>query len=200
MELESNQRWKEWLASRWGELIEIYARLRWAMIPIGVRQKRPLRSEWNYNSKGAAGPYLKVDEAKFWTSRNFNLAIVAGPSRIIWCDLDKPELFDKSFLEGLCMITPRGYAMPLKRDRQYSQRRINTLKSAGFDFRDDILYELVPLSVTCLKDHHLGTMKHPTSGNHCVNDEPHDFRVREWISSLDAPLHTYEDVWEAYKQ
>ena len=63
MALQVRVRFKEWWAQKWAEQIKVYIQLGWAMIPIIVRGKIPLKSADNYRSKGAAGPYLSFEEA-----------------------------------------------------------------------------------------------------------------------------------------
>lgn len=192
-------RFSTWWEDQWLTQIAIYNRLGWKMIPIAVRGKLPLHAHDNYESHGAAGPYLTVEDARKWTSKDFNLAVVAGPSGILWIDLDDPSLFRESFRRGLVMRTPRGFAMPLKADNSYTEISAREMKAKGYDFREDIAYELVPLSETCTKDHALHAQRHPGPRESCLDRQPHDYKVREWITPMSNPLLTFGQVYEAVR-
>ena len=191
---------KSWWATRWAQEIDTYGLLGWAMIPIIVRGKIPLKSAGNYLSRGAAGPYLSFEEACSWAEKGFNLAVAAGPSKIIWCDIDSPRVLNRLVPGRPLMRTPRGFAIPIKPDKSATVKRIRALKKQGFDFRQDVTYELVPLSVTCTFDHDLHGKKHPGPRDPCFDNHPHDYRVREWMTPLSAvTLLTFKELWEAYK-
>lgn len=193
---DPKETWKEYQLGRWRELIEFYLSLNWKLIPIGVRAKSPLRAQYNYESRGALGPYCDREQALYWVSKSFNLAVVAGPSKIVWCDMDTPELFRKEFLSGLVFRSPRGYGMPLRPDRSITEAHTEKLKNLGYDFRTDILYSLVPNSSTCRKDHHLGKVKHPGPQHPCVDSKPHDYRLREFITPLSNKILSFKEFME----
>ena len=190
---------KSWWAAKWAIEIDLYRLLGWSMIPIIVRGKIPLKSADNYRSKGAAGPYLSTEEACSWAEKGFNLAVAAGPSKIIWCDADDPKFLQEFPTSGPIMRTPRGYAIPIKPDKTVTKKRIRAMKAHGLDFRQDVTYELVPLSVTCTFDHDLHGKKHPGPRDPCFENHPHDYRVREWIRPLSTELLMFRELWEAYQ-
>ena len=182
--------WKVWKFQEWKKQLSLYYGLGWNLIPIRVRSKRPLADNWNYASKAAEGPYIARPEAEDWVFKDFNLAVVAGPSGIIICDIDKPILFNDELLEkGLVMKTARGYAIPLRLDASCTAGTLRVLKELGYDFRQDVAYELVPLSVTCTHDH--GKVEH-YMGKGCVDGKPHDYRVREWVN-MGKPLLSFAE-------
>jgi len=196
----TNLRFREWWKLQWETCIQFYAKLGWAMIPIGVRSKRPVAAFENYESRGPAGPYLKADDAKYWVWHDFNLAVVAGPSKIIWCDIDQASIFNnlpgrEQLLRGLVMRTPRGYALPLQEGK--GARQLDKLTVRGFDFRSDIMYELVPLSETCTWDHHLRGASHSGPREPCNTGQKHDYHIRTWITPLTNPILTISEFLEA---
>jgi hypothetical protein len=184
---------KDWWAHKWLVLINFYSSSNWKVIPISVRGKHPLRAEWNYESQGAKGPYLKVPEAYEWVKKSFNLAVVAGPSKLIICDIDSPELFRKEWLQGIVAQTPRGYMIPLKPDKGLTSRKTANLKPLGYDFREDAMYELLPLSQTCIFDHGLKGKKHPGPRDPCLDGHTHNYRVREFVTPLSNPVLSFSD-------
>ena len=195
-EFDKSEPFKSWWIRKWCGHLDQYAKWGWAIIPISIRGKRPLSYQTNYPSKGPAGPYLKREEAEYWVSNDFNLAVTAGPSKIIWCDIDDPSAFNAlrnhdKLMQFLVMRTPRGYAMPIK-DGAGGQA-LDRLTERGFDFRDDVSYELVPLSETCLNDHHLHGSHHPGPRESCTNGQAHKYYIREWITSLTNPMVTIQE-------
>lgn len=189
-----DERWRDWWMKQWGTQLELYERLGWKLIPIGVRAKHPLRNQPNYPSRGSEGPFLPKIEALKWVNDDFNIAVVAGESRIVMCDIDSPELFHEEWMKGLVIRTPRGYAIPFKRDRWFRESSIQRLKDEGYDFRGDAQYELVPLSETCMFDNHLNGKIHPSPRDPCVDNHRHDYRVREWITPLTNPILDFRDI------
>jgi hypothetical protein len=161
------------------------------MIPIAVRGKRPLRSDFNYVSHGAAGPYLTQAEALEWVAKGFNLAVAAGPSRIVWLDIDDPAQHLPKLHRGLLMRTARGYAAPLRTDSSFTELIKLKLKENGYDCRDDVAYELVPLSVTCTRDHNLSGEIHLGPQQPCIDGGAHDYRVREFITPPSNPILSF---------
>lgn len=193
---KGEMKWHDWWAERWGTQIETYKKRGWATIPIGVRSKLPVRAASNYTSHGAKGPFLTADQALQWIQNDFNLAVVAGPSKIEWCDMDNPELLRDFMRQGLLMQTPRGYALPFTKDRTCTVAKRRTLEKLGYEFRIGASYELVPLSQTCLHDHGLHSRLHPKPSERCVGGGRHEFRVREWITPLDFPVLSFKELFE----
>lgn len=187
--------WRDWWLQHWGDQIDAYIRLGWKLIPIGFRSKLPVQSRSNYASHGSRGPYLTKDEALWWIREaDSNLAVVAGPSRI-WADMDRPELFHDFMLKGLVSMTPRGYALPLKRDQTFRSKTKAELERLGFEFRQGYAYELVAVSTTCLNDHGLRGKPHPKPTEPCSNGR-HRYLVREWVTPLTSPLLTFKAFYE----
>jgi len=175
-----NLSFRDFMAGYWRRTIQQYDANGWKMIPIIVRGKLPLRAAGNYESHAAQGPFLPVDEALSWVTKGFNLAVAAGPSGIVWCDIDDPQFLQPWMNIYALMRTPRGYAMPIK--QQDGLTLPPSLKKKGLDFREDVAYELVPVSETCTKDHALHGVKHPGPREPCLDGKPHDYRVREWVN------------------
>jgi hypothetical protein len=190
--------WRTYRAEIWASEIRQYILWGWKLIPIAVRQKLPIRSQSNYRSRGALGPYLSLDEAIQWTKDDFNLAVVAGPSNLIILDADDPELWAESgrFLKWKTMRTPRGFAIPMTREG-VTREKIDFLKKRGYDFREDVAYELVPNSQTCIHDHDLHGRSHPGPRDPCLEGS-HDYRIREWIGT--NRIASFAEFWEMWQE
>ncbi|MFI5450240.1 MAG: bifunctional DNA primase/polymerase [Candidatus Bathyarchaeia archaeon] len=194
--------WREWLVGhQWRKQLEFYSERGWSMRPIAARGKRPVQNRNNYSTVNKKAPPLTVKQAlDEWIAEDFNLAIMAGPSKIIWLDIDEPERVPASFLDGasdyLMMRTARGLAVPV--ERSVKIRELNTLTRRLSDIFVDTVrrgnsYQLVPLSVTCTRDN--GTPDHRVDfGNApCIDAPKHDLRVREWLD-LSKPVMTQETL------
>jgi len=181
--------WREWLVTQWRKQIAFYASHSWRMMPVAVRGKRPVENRSNYSTVNRKWPPLTVDQALEWVSKDFNLAVL-GMNKIFWMDIDQPEELPSWFFEAasdyLMMRTPRGLAIPIERDVRIRIGEGNRLKKlVGLDtLRRGVTYELVPLSVTCTKDHGKTAADHRVDfGKHpCIDGGKHDLRVRDWIA------------------
>jgi hypothetical protein len=179
---------REYMRIQWREQIELYVAQGWRLIPISRRSKRPLHAQWNYESHGSHGPYLSGEAAEMWASRGFNLAAVADQGSVLWADADQPTLWRSEFQEGLVQRTPRGFALPLIPDQAFNEGVKAHVRSRGFDFLANALYELLPLSVTC-------ALSFQHRSKPCSD---HDYRVREWINPT-APRMTLSRFLEVLR-
>ena len=156
----------------------------------------------------------KYLEVSYWTERDFNIAVV-GKARIrtndlCWMDVDEPAKVPAWFLKEaekyLLMDTARGLAIPVRLDLGLK----NIHKGEGGKYMDElkgvdtlrfgITYEIVPLSVTCTKDHDLKGVTHVVKGHKpCVDRGSHDLRVREW-RDIGKPILTWSELRGMMKQ
>lgn len=161
--------WSKWWESKWHDTIRLYERLEWKIIAINKGTKRPVaQTAW------ATEPGLDARRMIDYTTQGFNLAVVAGPSGIAALDYDSKDMtipLEQMARETMTMRTPRGFCFVTK--EPYSNKAFLALKKKlpGFESaRVNILYELVPLSKTCTRDH--------APEHECTL---HDYRIREWL-------------------
>ena len=176
--------WTDHWLNMWGLHIAMYINEGWHLIPIAPESKRPMeRTHWNNDAP------LDLIRANDFVRAGCNIAVVAKFSNLIIVESDQ-ELMKLDFPRDgfnltLTAKTPRGYAFfckaPRGRPGPWKKRAWQKLKRRwGFDtMRDDVQYQLVPLSRTCVFDSH-GGCNHP--------DKPHDYRVRTWISSVEHAM------------
>lgn len=158
----------------WADEISFYMMNGFHLIAIAKNGKVPIQgTAWKTAGR------LTEEEALEHISNGKNLAVVAGFSGLVILDLDEelPSNMGNPTHTTLTMRSPRGYAFftraPFDREAWQSFQE----RHPQFDApRKDILYQLVPLSKTCINDH---------GENHKC--KRHDYRVREWIDR-DAPI------------
>lgn len=203
------------MRQRWRETLDLAESYEWMLQPIAVRQKIPVSriefSSRNFQYVDTEG--LQCDRSTFektWIENDFNVAMLnPDPStrRQRWIvadyDLDLlPERLEKLTAWFLCMKTPRGYAWPLTISRS-DPSKVERLKNLRFgveysnlDFREDVMYELIPFSVTCLYDNRRGrevarrekeSSHHPDPQSLCYGKRSHRYRMRYWINPRALP-------------
>jgi hypothetical protein len=190
-------RFREWKVQvLWPPQLKAYDLLGWKYIPIAVRGKSPIRAAHNYRSHSIYGPYLTQQEALRWVGHDFNLAVCPAPSGILWLDMDDPNLAFEWMLSGPLMVTPRGFAAPLKADRTMTKAKTKKLTQLHYDLKNK-RYELVAYSATCVHDsaQDLKRRPHPPPSKPCVDQQKHDFRIREWVSPLSNRPVTFCELY-----
>ena len=154
----------------WSEHIATYLSLGWHLMPIAPRSKKPLdHYKWD-----VAKPLDQVRALDFMRA-GCNIAVVAGPSRLVILDFDSeiaPELHDMAHLT-MTARTPRGYQFYTGADislgGQLYARYVSRLKRRFPNMdspRVNVMYALVPPS---------------QSDRNNEEGEKTDYRVRLWI-------------------
>jgi hypothetical protein len=163
-EAEAKITWTDYFRRLWADEISFYVRSGFHLIAIGKNAKVPVQGiAWKTAGR------LTEEEALEFVSEGKNLAVVAGFSGLVILDVDE-EIPDVGRLT-LTMRSPRGYAFFTRAPFDRELWRDFQARHPEFDApRKDILYQLVPLSKTCVNDH---------GENHRCRK--HDYRVRQWI-------------------
>lgn len=130
------------------DVIEIYKKFGWSLIPITFKDKTPLRP-WKYSQYN----HLNLDYFKSILKDEINLAVVCGSisNNLIGIDLDGPlaiktykELFPESIPDTVRMYTGNG-------ERHFFKGNIRTkhfhLDTGSISFLAEKSYALIPPSI-----------------------------------------------------
>lgn len=156
-------------------LIQDYQARGFVLFPLPRHMKRPFKGhrwseeEWTYE-----GLLAHVDAGS-------NLALIAGASGVAVIDVDHAELpagLARMVPQTLTMRTPRGWAFFVKPPVTGMARLLRRFPQVDTP-RVDVMYELVPPSVTCAR-----CRSDPDADDYCKGS--HDWRFRVWAS--DAPV------------
>jgi hypothetical protein len=159
-----NVSWTDHLQGLWAEEIRFYMRNGFHLIAIGKNAKVPVQgTPWKTAAR------LTEEEALEYAANGKNLAVVAGFSGLVILDVDEEIKMDGC--PTLAMRSPRGYAFFTREPFDPDLWRDFEKRHPEFDApRKGILYQLVPLSKTCVNDH--------GESHDCKR---HDYRVRTWM-------------------
>jgi len=168
LHVNDGYRWRDWMKDKWKESIAICQANKFKLLPIGYRTKKPQTGfKWSKMD-------YSYEEALDHAIKGFNLAIMAGPSKIVMLDYDSHDIDQRlATIQTLTILTPRGLCFLAR--TPYDDLAFDRLKEKYPKFdtpRVDIMYALAPLSITCIYD---------VKGRHQC--QQHDYRVREWIKT-----------------
>jgi hypothetical protein len=166
-------RWRDFWRDAWTNELNFYARMGWHIIPIAKREKKPASDTWTDEP-------LTFEQMRWYAASGYNLAVVAHDMIVI--DIDTVERVPDPLFETLAMSTPRGYAFFTEGEFDRNLWR-KLAKKYGYTEtpRTDIMYELVPLSITCADPRH-GKDYH----------RPHVWKVRYWLNK--NPVLRFREV------
>jgi hypothetical protein len=167
-------RWRDYWRDAWTQELNWYCRLGWHIIPIAPREKKPATDTWVEEP-------LTFEQMRWYAAAGYNLAVVAH--RLCIIDVDTIERIPNQLFRTLAMRTPRGYAFFTKGFNMELWEELREKYRGTFTEtpRTDIMYELVPLSVTCADPRH-GKEYH----------RPHVWKVRYWLNR--NPILRFREV------
>ena len=178
-EVSKHIRFRRWWFERWVKQINEYFDMNLFLIPTIIRGKIPL-SNYKWTEKP-----LCYEDALFWTSKDFNLAVVLEPSGLIAIDWDKrfiPKLLLDFAYKTLFTITPRGFHIYFKyvetKEKVFDLIR-EKLNGKPDMFRYSFQYCLLPLSIVS-----------PSQNKRSKKRKPP--KCYEWLNFTNKPLEFNE--------
>ena len=160
--------WRDYWLLKWADVIDLYLNMGFFLIPLPKHSKVPFgKFNWTTGNYGRDALLTHVKEGG-------NLAVVAGlcSPKLVLVDCDSPLVLD-DYPATMTMRSARGVQFFTKEpfDEVLGERLKKKFPDID-SFRTQIMYSLVPLSVTCFGD----------SGNGCSEKgHAHDWRVRDWL-------------------
>jgi hypothetical protein len=193
--------WREWWMEQWQKHIDFYFSKDWYIIPLSNKSKRPVAGVfWSERS-------LTKQEAEEHVREGGNLGVVAGKSGLVILDYDSHEINPELLDLTLTCRSARGYLFFTREpfsSSLFEKLKAGTIgvkgaqplgvkgtgvegtKPPGWDVpRVDIMYAVLPLSITCTGEQKKHTCK------------KHDYRIREFIDMSKKILYFRDFVRKA---
>lgn len=165
---------------QWQKHIDFYFSKDWYIIPLSNKSKRPVAGVfWSEKS-------LTKQEAEEHVREGGNLGVVAGKSGLVILDYDSHEINPELLDLTLTCRSARGYLFFTR--EPFSSSLFEKLKAnwSHWDVpRVDIMYAVLPLSITCTGEQKKHTCK------------KHDYRIREFIDMSKKILYFRDFVRKA---